>query len=106
MATTTDKRLCSGTMSDSNATLYTAPSGVGDYVIIKAVTLCNKTASDATATLKFDGVEVVADFVVLANDTVTIPFIDQIIEASEIIEGSSGTAASINYYISGKEVVA
>lgn len=106
MATITDKRLCAGTMADANATLYTAPSGVGDYVIIKAVTLCNKTAVNATATLKFDGTEVVADYVVLANDTITIPFIDQIIEAEELIEGHSGTAASINYYISGKEVVA
>ena len=106
MATTTNKLLCSGTMADSNATLYTAPSGVGDYVIIKAVTLCNKTVSNATCTLKFDAIEVVAGFTVLAYDTVTIPFIDQIIEASEIIEGSSGTAASINYYISGIEVVA
>lgn len=103
---TTDKRLCSGTLADSNATLYTAPASAGAYVIIKAVTLCNKTAIDATATLKFDGVEVVCGFTVLANDTVTIPFIDQIIEASEIIEGSSGTASAVNYYISGKEITA
>jgi len=106
MATTTDKRLCSGTLSDSNATLYTAPSGVGDYVIIKAVTLCNKTASAATVTIKLDGVEVIGGYTVLGNDTITIPFMDQIIEASEIIEGSSGTASAVNYYISGKTIVA
>lgn len=103
---TTDKRLCAGTLTDANATLYTATAGVGDYAIIKAVTLCNKTASAATVTIKFDGVEVIAGYTLLANDTITIPFIDQIIEASELIEGSSGTASAINYYISGKEIVA
>lgn len=106
MATTTDKRLCAGALSDSNATLYTAPSGVGDYVIIKAVTLCNTTAGAVAATLKFNGIAVVSTFPVLAYDTITIPFIDQIIEASEVIEGSCGTASAINYYISGKEIVA
>jgi hypothetical protein len=56
--------------------------------------------------LKFDGIEVVANYTILQNDTITIPFIDQIIEASEIIEGSSDASNSINYYISGKEVTA
>jgi predicted RNA-binding protein with TRAM domain len=106
MGTLSDARLCSGTFTDSNATIYTASASVGDYVIIKAVTLCNKTAINATVTLKFDGIEVVSGFTVLANDTVTIPFIDQVLEASEIIEGSSGTAASINYYISGVKYTA
>jgi len=99
-----NKRLCSGTLTAENATLYTAPATVGSYVIIKAVTICNKTASIATATLKFDGIEIVCAYTLLAYETVTIPFIDQIIEASEIIEGSSGTATAVNYYISGKEV--
>lgn len=104
MATVIDKRLCAGTMGTTIDTIYTAPSGAGVYVIIKAVTLCNKTSADATATLSFNGIEVVSGFTVLANDTITIPFIDQIIEAEELIQGLSGTADSINYYISGKEV--
>jgi hypothetical protein len=99
-----DKRLCAGTLSNSNATLYTAPSTAGSYVIVKAITLCNKTATAAHATIKFDGVEVIYQYPIAAKDTVTIPFIDHIIEASELIEGSSGTASAINYYISGKEV--
>lgn len=102
--TTTDKKLCSGTLSESNATLYTAPASVGNYAIIKAVTLCNKTAAAATVTLKFDGIEIVAGHSIVAYDTITIPFIDQILDAGELIEGLSDTAAAINYYISGKEV--
>jgi hypothetical protein len=101
---TVDKRLCSGTLSATNATLYTAPSTAGSFVVIKAITLCNKTASMATVTLKLDGIEVVAAYPIEARDTITIPFIDHILEASELIEGLAGTASAINYYISGKEV--
>ena len=101
---TTDKRLCAGTLSDSNATLYTAPSASGAYTIVKAITLCNKTATDATATIKLDGVEIIAGHTISAYDTITIPFIDQIIEASDLIEGLADTVSAINYYISGKEV--
>lgn len=99
-----DKRLCAGTLTDSNATLYTAPSSSGAITIVKALTLCNKTASSATVTIKFDGIEILSTHSIAASDTVIIPFMDQILEASEIIEGSSGTASAINYYISGKEV--
>lgn len=106
MATITDKRLCAGTLTDSNATLYTAPSGAGDITIVKAITLCNKTGSTAAVTIKLDGVEIISGYSIVAYDSITIPFIDQIIEASEIIEGFSDTASAINYYISGKEVVA
>jgi len=101
---TTDKRLCSGVFGASNATLYTAPATAGNYVIVKAVTICNKTSASHTVTLKFDAIEVVATHTILGYDTVTIPFIDQILEASEIIEGSADAADSINYYISGKEI--
>lgn len=100
----TSKRLCSGTLTDSNATLYTAPAAT--TTIIKALTLCNKTATPTTATIKFDAIEVICTYTILAYDTVTIPFFDQIIEATELIEGSSGTASAINYYISGIETTA
>lgn len=100
----TDKRLCKGTLGNSNATLYTAPAGT--TVIVKALTLCNYSSSAATATIKFDGTEVIATHSIAAYDTITIPFIDQILDPEELIEGSAGTASSINYYISGKEVTA
>jgi hypothetical protein len=106
MATVTEKRLCKGTLSDSNATLYTAPSGTGDYTVIIGVTLCNTTASGATVTIKFAGTDVICGYTLLAYDTITVEFISQILQESELIEGSSGTASAINYYISGKEVVA
>ena len=106
MATVTEKRLCKGTLTDSNATLYTAPAASGDYTVIIGITLCNKTAAAATVTIKFAGTEVIAEFTLLEHDTITIEFASQILQAGELIEGSSGTASAINYYISGKEVVA
>jgi len=66
--------------------------------------LCNKSASSANVTLKFAGIEVICTHAIRAYDTVTIPFIDHILQAGEMIEGSAGTASALNYYISGKEV--
>ena len=97
-----DKRLCMGTFGDSEATLYTVPAAT--TTIVKAVTITNKTALDATVTLKFGGTEIVFQHTIMANDTITLPFIDQILEAAELIQGQAGTAAAVNYYISGKEI--
>ena len=106
MATVTEKRLCKGTLTDSNATLYTAPAATGDYTVVIGITLCNTTATAATVTIKFASTEVISGYSMLANDTITIEFASQILQAGELIEGSSGTASAITYYISGKEVVA
>lgn len=100
----TNNRLCSGTLADSNATLYTAAATSGLYVIIKSLTLCNKTASAATVTLKLDGVEIYSALSIAANTTVIVTGLDQIIEAEELIEGSASAASAINYYISGKVI--
>jgi hypothetical protein len=105
MATTiTNKRICSGTLSDSNATLYTAPSTSGLITVIKSISLCNKTAGAVTVTIKLDGLEIICDHTIAAYDT--YPFkIDQIIEATELIEGSASAAASVTYYISGRDEI-
>lgn len=96
------KRLGKGTFTASSTTVYTAPSGTTTF--IKAITLCNKTAADATVTLLLAGTEVIWQHNVKAKDTLTIPFLDQIIMPGETITGLAGTAAAINYYISGREV--
>ena len=89
-------------MAAIEGTLYTVPALT--TTIVKAVTIVNKTALDAEFTLKFAGTEVVFEHLIVANDTITIPFIDQILEAAELIQGKSDTADAVNYYISGKEV--
>jgi len=106
MATVTEARFAKGTLTDSNATLYTAPAGVGNYVIVISMVLCNTSAAQATVTIKVDGLEVVSGFTVLPNDSIPVPMMGLVVEAEEIIEGSSGTTGVINYYISGKVVTA
>jgi len=98
----TDKRLCKGTLSDSNATLYTVPAST--MALVKAITVCNKTNVTVTFTIKFASTEVIHTHNLRAYDTLTIPFLDQILNTGELIEGLASSAASIDYYISGKEV--
>lgn len=96
------KRLGKGTFGTTSTTVYTAPDDTSAF--IKAITLCNKTATDATVTLLLAGTEVIYQHSIKAKDTITIPFLDQIIQAGEAITGLAGTANAINYYISGREV--
>ncbi|MNW03717.1 hypothetical protein D3C71_1996920 [compost metagenome] len=71
---------------------------------IKALTICNKTATDAVVTLLLAGTEVIYQHKIKANDTITIPFLDQILNAGETITGLAGTASTLTYYMSGREV--
>jgi hypothetical protein len=95
------KKLASGTLGTGNATLYTA--GAATKAIVKSIALCNKTATAATATIKFDGINIVAAHSIAGNDTLILPM-TQIVEATKLIEGLAGTGSAIDYYISGIEV--
>jgi len=96
------KKLASGTLGTTEATLYTVPAST--KTIVKSIILCNKTTSTATATIKFAGVEVVAAHAVKANDTLCVQ-ITGVLEASATIAGLASAASAINYYISGIEVI-
>ncbi|OMF17258.1 hypothetical protein BK131_04650 [Paenibacillus amylolyticus] len=96
------KRLGKGTLTTTSANLYTVPAGTTTQ--LKALTLCNKTTTAATVTISLAGTEIIYQYSVKANDTITIPFLDQVLQSGETITGLSGTASAINYYISGKEV--
>ena len=95
------KRLCKGTLGTTSATLYTVPALT--LTVVKAVTLCNITAVGATVTLAFAETSVIHSFTLNPYDTVTIPFMDQVLHAGEVLAGHAGTASAITYYISGKE---
>lgn len=99
----TAKRLCKGTLTNANATLYTVPASTKTTII--AITLCNKSSSDVTATIKFAGINIVGTHTISAYDTLIIPFKDapQLMDASELIEGLAGTTSVVDYYISGVE---
>jgi len=95
------KQLAKGTLGTANATLYTTPAST--TTIVKSIILANKTASDATATITFDGANIVPAHAIPANDSIVIQ-LTAILEAGMLIEGLAGTADAIDYYISGIEV--
>ena len=99
---TTDERLCKGTLGDANATLYTTPAAT--KTIVKSLSLCNTSASPVTVALKLAGTDLYSAYPLAANTSVSIQCLDQIVEATELIEGSASMAAVVTYYISGKEV--
>jgi len=99
-----NKRLCSGTLPGSNGTLYTAPSASGAITIVKSLILCNTTGGAVTVTIKLAGVEIISGKSLAANETYPLTGLDQIVGASELIEGSAGSASAVTYYLSGKEV--
>jgi hypothetical protein len=96
------KNLYGGTLGTSSATLYTVPAST--KTILKEIILCNKTATDATATVTIDSKTIVGGKTVPKNETYLIEF-HSVIEAGKIIAGLAGTASAIDIYISGIEVV-
>lgn len=96
----TSVRLAQGTAGIGLSTVYTVP--VGSTAIIKAITLCNKTIQSVAITMTFAGTYVLYSHGITNYDTLTIPFIDQVLQAGEVIQVSANFAGSIDFYISGK----
>ena len=95
------KTLYSGTLGTSSTTLYTVPAST--TTIIKQITLANKTASAATATITFDGMNIVPAKSIPANDALIVPLYS-VLGAGKIIAGLAGTASAIDCTICGVEV--
>jgi len=95
------KNLYKGTLGTSSATLYTVPAST--KTIIKEMVICNKTGTDATVTISFDGATIIGIKIVPKNDTYVVE-LHSIIEAGKIIAGLAGAASAIDVYISGIEV--
>lgn len=96
------KKLCSGTLSTTAGTLYTASTSV--QAIVKCISLCNKSTSAATASVLFDGVNIICGHSIAANDSLSIP-VTHIVEPSKLITGLAGTSSVVDYYFSGIEVL-
>lgn len=98
-----DTRICKGALSDANATLYTSPSGT--KTLVKSLNLCNTSASAVTVTIKLAGTEILAGKSIEANSNITLSVVDQMIDATELIEGSASTASVVTYYMTGKQIM-
>jgi len=97
-----DTRICKGSLTDSNATLYTSPSGT--KTLVKSLILCNSSAAAVTVTLKLAGTDILAGQSIAANDYLSFSVLDQLIDATELIEGLASVTGVIRYYISGKQI--
>lgn len=98
---TTAKVLARGTLTDSNATLYTVPAAT--KAVITNIVFCNTDTSSRTVTLELDGVELAKDLAIAAKTTVTID-LRQVIDAADLIEGLASTTSVVTYHISGVEI--
>lgn len=97
---TTSKALFRGAASTSNTTLYTVPSAT--TAIVTNVVVTNTATSDATFTLKLNGVDLATAAAITASSIATFD-IKQVLNATELIEGSA-SATTVNFHISGVEV--
>lgn len=79
----TYKQLAKGTLGTANATLYTTPAAT--TTIVKSIILANKTATDRHATILLDGVEIVFQHDVPANDSIILSDINAILETGDPI---------------------
>jgi hypothetical protein len=95
------KKLGNGTLGNTSGTLYTVPALT--TTIVKEITLCNKSGVDVTATVTFDGTNIVGAKSIAAHDTLVIE-LHSILEAGDIIAGLAGATTSIDYTLSGIEV--
>jgi hypothetical protein len=104
MATITSKRFAKGSALTTLTTVYTVPANATAQ--IKAVSLCNTTAANVEFNMNLADTSLIWKHVIKAYDTITLPFMDQIIHAGETIKVASSinTTGGLVFYISGKEV--
>lgn len=102
---TTSKTLFRGAAATSNTTLYTVPT-TSTTTVVTNIGITNTDASSATATVNLDGVAVLSAVTVAANTTAFID-LKQVLDANaspKIISGSA-SAITVNFHISGVEIV-
>jgi hypothetical protein len=97
----TAKVLARGTLTDTNATLYTTPAAT--KAIVTNIVFCNIDSSLQTVTLELDGVELCKDLAMNSKSTLTFD-LRQIVDAADLIEGLASANSAITYHISGVEV--
>ena len=98
------KQIYGGTLTASNATLYTAPATSNSYVVIKTITVCNETAIDGWITLALDGGKILYQQLIPAKKSLIMIDLDHVIQASALIEGLANAANTMSILISGKDV--
>lgn len=102
-------RLGNGTLTTAaNTNIDYGPVPAGQQRMVKALTLCNRNSNTVRAvSLRFGEEYVLANYAIPGypgENTVTIPFMDQVMEAGERIRGWAD-GANVDFIISGREQV-
>jgi hypothetical protein len=102
---TTSKVLFRGAASTSSTTLYTVPT-TSTVTVVTNVLVANTSGAAQTFDLSIDDVQIANDVAVAANDTLSID-LKQVIPANATPKTIKGlaSATSINFHISGVEIV-
>ncbi len=97
-----------------HGTLGTSPVDIDDNAVpsgqqrmVKALTLCNRMTTTRQVTVTLDGVHVLANYAIPGypgENSITIPFMDQVMNAGERIQGWAD-GSNVDFYISGREQV-
>ncbi|WP_336781148.1 hypothetical protein [Paenibacillus illinoisensis] len=90
--------------------LTTTPSGLqfrdtSDDIMIKSVTFCNVSSSDTVIAFSLGGYNLMGSKPLKAYDTLTIPFLDQLLVKGEYLTAWAGAANTVVFYATGIAVV-
>lgn len=97
-----NKALFRGTLSGTNATLYTVPASTTSVVL--NVVFTNITNSAVAGTLALNGVVIFSAVSIPAGTTVSFDF-RQSIATGQAITGFASTGSALNCHVSGVEIV-
>jgi hypothetical protein len=97
-----------GTLTNASASLDSGAVPADRIRLVKAITLCNKTSTDRWVIFQFAGTNMLHRYTVPGfgdreENTITIPFIDQVMTSGMRITGYAEVSSAIDYYISGIE---
>lgn len=90
--------------------MTTTPSGLqfrdtSDDIMIKSVTFCNVSSSDTVIAFSLGGYNLMGSKPLKAYDTLTIPFLDQLLVKGEYLTAWAGAANTVVFYATGIAVV-
>lgn len=94
------KRLGKG-QTNSSTDIYQVPAN--KRVFIKSLTLCATSGTSVKVSLFVASVFLIYSYDLKVSETITIPFLDQIVESGESITVMAD-GGTLQYYMSGREV--
>ena len=101
MATTVKALYRGAASTTTNTTLYTVPAST--TAVITNIVVTNTSSTLQSYTLSLDGVSIATGVAISGSDSVVIDM-KQVLGATKIIAGGA-SATSINFHISGVEIV-